>query len=348
MNALAKEIKNMLRIPELNLGFGDAENYKRKENKKFFNDIFLRNESLEKLCEKNVFFLIGEKGTGKTAYAVYLSNNNYKNNLASIKYIRETEYQKFHILKNERHLTLSDYTNIWTVILYLLVAQQISEKEPHLPVIGKYLKFHNLKKAIDEYYANAFSPEIIYAINFIEESKIAAELIWKHAKAGGEETHSISFSEQRFQTNLLYIQKKFEEAIGSVRLSNSHMIFIDGIDIRPSSIPYIEYLECVKGLANAVWSMNNDFFPSIRDSPGRLRLVLLMRPDIFETMGLQNGSTKLRDNSVILNWKTTFPEYRKSALFKMMDMLLRAQQPTPLNEGEAWDYYFPYNASNIK
>jgi len=89
----------MLTIPELNFGFSDAENYKRRENKDLFNHIFLRTDSLDKLCESRSFFLIGEKGMGKTAYAVYLSNNDYKNNLASIRYVRETEYQKFVTLK---------------------------------------------------------------------------------------------------------------------------------------------------------------------------------------------------------------------------------------------------------
>lgn len=338
----------MLKISELNLGFNDAENYKSKENKVFFNSIFLRNESLEKLCENHVFFLIGEKGTGKTAYAVYLANNNYKNNLSFIKYIRETDYLKFHTLKQEKHLELSDYTNIWKVILYLLLAKEIQEKEKTLPILGKYLKFHNLNKAIDDYYAQAFSPEIMYAINIVEESKIVAELIAKYTNLKGEENTKISFSESRFQINLMYIQKKFEEALSSIKLTNSHILFIDGIDLRPSSIPYDEYLECVKGLANAVWSINNDFFSSIRDSPGRLRVVLLVRPDIFESLGLQNGSNKLRDNSVFLNWMTTYQEYRTSALFKMIDTLLRAQQPNVMNEGEAWDYYFPYDPPKVK
>ena len=338
----------MLKIPELNLGFSDAENYKRKENKNFFNSIFLRNDSLEKLCDRSIFFLIGEKGTGKTAYAVYLSNNNYKNNLASIRYIRETEYQKFHTLKKEKHLALSDYTNIWKVIIYLLFAKQIKEKEKSIPLLGRFSKFHNLNKAIDEYYANAFSPEIIYAINFIEESKMAAELIAQYAKVGGEKTRGISFSENRFQTNLLYIQKRFEEALSSIKLSNTHILFIDGIDLRPASIPYDEYLECVKGLANAVWSINNDFFSSIRDSQGRLRVVLLVRPDIFESLGLQNGSNKLRDNSVLLDWRTTYSEYRKSPIFKMANTLLGAKQKNILKDGEVWDYYFPYNPSSVK
>ena len=103
----------MLAIPELNFGFSDAENYKNKEHKQLFNQIFVRTAEIDKLCDSNIYFLIGEKGTGKTAYALYFVNNAYKNNLSVINYIRETEYQKFVALKRERHLTLSDYTNIW-------------------------------------------------------------------------------------------------------------------------------------------------------------------------------------------------------------------------------------------
>ena len=215
-------------------------------------------------------------------------------NLASIRYIRETEYQKFVTLKQERHLELSDYTNIWKVIIYLLLAQQINEREKST-FLSRFSKFHNLKKAIDEYYAYAFSPEIIYAIRFVEESKLAAELIAQHARVGGEQSSGISFTEKRFQTNLLYIQKNLENALSSLNLSRNYILFIDGIDIRPSSIPYHEYLDCVKGLANAVWSITNDFFSTIKDSKGRLRVVLLIRPDIPHT-----------DNQQFSRWRIDF------------------------------------------
>jgi hypothetical protein len=82
---------------------------------------------------------------------------------------------------------------------------------------------------------------MIYAIQFAEEAKVAAELIAKHATIGGEDKTSSSFSESRFQTNLLYIQKQFEEAFRSMKLRKTHLLFIDGIDIRPSSIPYEDY-----------------------------------------------------------------------------------------------------------
>lgn len=65
-------------IGELNLGYSDAENYLARERKKMFSDIFVKNSYLEKLLEPTTYFLIGEKGTGKTAYATYLANSEYK------------------------------------------------------------------------------------------------------------------------------------------------------------------------------------------------------------------------------------------------------------------------------
>ena len=89
----------MKKISDLELGFPDAENYRRREFKEKFNKIFMRDEHLERIISPEISFLIGEKGTGKTAYSVYLSNNHYKNNFSSLKFIRETEYQKFVSLK---------------------------------------------------------------------------------------------------------------------------------------------------------------------------------------------------------------------------------------------------------
>ena len=43
----------------LNLGYTDAENYKRRENKDLLNRIFIKNQPLEKLCSKEAFFLVG-------------------------------------------------------------------------------------------------------------------------------------------------------------------------------------------------------------------------------------------------------------------------------------------------
>ena len=336
----------MLPISQLNFGFADAQNYSRRENRELFNRIFFRTEELDRLCGHNIYFLLGDKGTGKTAYAVYLVNNRYKENAATINHMRETEYLKFISLKKDKQLILSDYASIWKVIIYVLIAESIAETEIRKPLIESVSKFHNLKKAIKTFYKDAFSPEIITAMSFVEDHKIAAQILSQYVGLGGEYATGLSFTESRFQTNLLYIQKQFEEALNTIKLTQDHILFIDSVDVRPTSVEYDEYLECVKGLANAVWSVNNDFFARIRDSKGRLRVVLLARPDIFNSLGLQNQNNKVRDNSVLLNWRTTYPAYRSSTIFYLADRLLSAQQDHQLRQGEAWDYYFPYKISH--
>jgi hypothetical protein len=329
---------------ELRLGFEDAENYRRRENKDLFNAIFVKNIFLDSLLRPSTFFLIGEKGTGKTAYAVFLTNNQYKNNTAHLNYIRETDYHKFVTMKKEEHLQLSDYSSIWKVIILLLFAKSITPEElDHFP-INKGRKLKALLTSVDDYYKNAFSPEIINVLNWLENHKYAVELIAKYLSIGGEGSVSLGGTESRFQVNLLYIQEQFQKALSEVKLKQNHLLFIDGIDVRPGSIAFSDYLDCIKGLANAVWSLNNDFFPTIRDSKGRFRAVLLVRPDIFNSINLQNLTNKIRDNSVYLDWRTTYPNHRNSQLFRLTDKLLSAEQENSPNIGDAWDYYFPWKS----
>ncbi len=337
----------MKSVVDLELGFSDAENYKKRENKELFNKIFVRTEELDNLCKSNCYFLVGEKGTGKTAYAVYLSNNKFKETNAALRYLRETEYEKFVALKKKEKLVLSDYTTIWRVIIYLLISQQICDSAEGSGIMRRFGKFKKVREAVDEFYDKAFSPEILYALHFVDNSKVAAELIAKHLRVESSVGAEVSTTERRFQTNLLYIQKHFEDALSEIKLNENFMLFIDGIDIRPAHIHFEDYLQCVKGLANAVWSTNSDFFPNIKDSKGRMRVVLLVRPDIFDSLGLQNQNTKIRDNAVVLDWRTTYPEYRRSKLFRIADKLLSAQQEADSKEGVTWDYYFPYQVENV-
>lgn len=335
----------MKTIESLFLGFNDAENFKRREHKQMFEKFFTRTNDLHELIKPHKFFLLGDKGTGKTAISVYMSNSDFQNTSSSLSYIRETEYLKFVSLKKEKHLSLSDYQDIWKVILFILISKQIQSKERDNVLFSQFSKFRPLKEAIEAFYKKAFSPEIVYALNFVEDSKRAAEILQEYFKIGAEDTKSESFSESRFQINLLYIQKQFEKALSSLNLESNHIIFIDGIDIRPRNIEYEEYLECIKGLVSAVWSLNNDFLAGIKGSKGRIKVVLLMRPDIFASLGLQNLNNKIADNSVLLDWKTTYPKYRNSDIFKMIDNIFSSQQPESKKLGETWDYYFPYRTN---
>ncbi|UOO77770.1 funZ protein [Neisseria sp. Dent CA1/247] len=337
----------MKKIQQLQTGYIDAKNYSQRDHKEFFNQIFVKGDLLDSLCKSNVSFLIGEKGTGKTAYATYLSNNEYKNIRATTKFIKATDYSKFLKLKQDKHLQLSNFEDIWKVIIYLLISRQIRDIEKSM--FNSY-KFKTLNECIDKYYLDAFKPEILQAINVVEDSKGFAELMCKdYAKAGIESSKELSFTEQKFNLNLNYIQRKFEEALSQLKLDKNHILFIDGVDIRPDEIPFIEYQECIKGLANAIWWLNTEFFSNIRDSKGRIRVVLLIRPDIFNSLRLHNANAKLSDNSVFLDWRTDYKDFRTSRIFSIFDHFLRVQQSTDkdLSMGQSWDYYFQWQANNL-
>jgi hypothetical protein len=338
----------MKTVLDLELGYTDAENYRRPENKELFNQVFIRNDYLNRLCEHDISFLVGEKGTGKTAYAVFLANNEYRETRGSLRFIRETEYQKFLALKQDKQLGLSDYTSIWKVIVYLLMSQQVKDKEGGIEFLTRFSKLSAIQSAIDEYYSRAFSPEIIQALQFVQESSLTAGLISKYANVGASEKDTFTASESRFQANLFYIQRSFEAALKQVRLHTNHILFIDGIDIRPATIPYTEYLECIRGLANAVWEVNNDIFPNAKGSKRRMRVVLLVRPDIFASLGLQNLNTKSRDNCVYLDWRTEYAIFRSSEIFRVTDRLLSYKQDDILPTGKTWDYYFPWDPPSEK
>ena len=117
----------MLAPASLDLGFADAENYRRRENRELLNTVFIKNRFLEDLLKPSTFFLIGEKGTGKTAFSVFLANNNYRQTKSVLKYVRETEYDKFVSLKTTKNLVLSDYRTIWRVIVLLLLAKSVEK-----------------------------------------------------------------------------------------------------------------------------------------------------------------------------------------------------------------------------
>ena len=123
-------------------------------------------------------------------------------------------------------------------------------------------------------------------------------------------------------------------------------MFVDGIDIRPRGIPYDTYIDCLKGLARASWDLNSGFFANIKDSKGGIKLVLLLRPDIFVELGYQNANAKVRDNSVVLDWKTRYQDYRTSRIFQMVDGIFGKQQQVS-DEGKAWDTYFSYTIPNL-
>lgn len=331
-------------IDQINLGFSDAQNYTQRGNKQMLSEVFVKNSYLTKLLKSNVYYLVGEKGTGKTAYAAFLSNSEYENNKSVLKFISGTDYEKFYELKKRNQIDISGYVDIWKTIILLLLAKSITDNDKVVSLLNKN-NLPELMQAIDEYYNKAFSPEIVNALKIVDKSEMVAKLVCQYAEVGGSEGSTLEFSEQRLQMNLYYICNRFSECLGHLKLSKNLTLYIDGIDVRPNNIPYDEYLECIKGLATASWSLNTELFANVRDSKGQFKVVLLLRPDIFNSLNLQNATNKLVDNAVYLEWRTTYADYATSNLYKMANKLLTYSQEKKDND-KLWEQYFDWKLSS--
>ncbi|HEA0187283.1 TPA: funZ protein, partial [Escherichia coli] len=95
--------------------------------------------------------------------------------------------------------------------------------------------------------------------------------------------------------------------------------------------------------------LNNEFFPNIKDSPGSCRYVLLIRPDIFESISLHNPNAKIRDNAIVLNWNTNYDSHRRSSLFSAVDKMISTQcEGEDFTATKSWDYYFRWDAKTLE
>ena len=125
------------------------------------------------------------------------------------------------------------------------MSDQISTSAGTKDFFLKYSKFKALRDAINEDDYNAFDPEIPTALQFVENSTKAAEVVAKHiplqATFRADKKTETKSDKQKFQTNLLSLEKHFKEGLASLKLDQNLILFIDGIDIRPELVPYDEY-----------------------------------------------------------------------------------------------------------
>ena len=100
------ERNTMKKIQELQQVKGDAYDYyiAGNEDTDLFEKIFLVDDIVEEICKPDKYFLIGEKGSGKTAYSVYMSKSDKINSFCSISLVENTLYQRFLNMKRQKAL----------------------------------------------------------------------------------------------------------------------------------------------------------------------------------------------------------------------------------------------------
>lgn len=333
-------------LKDLKDPFNDAVNYKTRTQKDFFNQLFLRTDELYKCLDPSVYYLLGEKGSGKTAYATYLENNLVQDTLCKLTTMTESQYKRFIAMKRQGKLEYSDYANIWRPILLNMASQVLIQKCKGF-FDGITGRFDAIEKEIERFDHEALNPEVEVAFRVVSENRDGLKLAIKDF---GEISTGESVQEtdelEHIRHHLLTKETALKRAIADLKLKRHVVLFMDGIDYRPEAVPYNDYLACIKGLGEAAWHLNTEFFGNIRDTPGRIKIVLLLRPDVFHALNIYNSNSRLRDNSVLLDWTTTETDMRDSELYQATGRYFASQQATSVDSRAAADHYLSAEHDN--
>lgn len=331
----------MKKVKDLFVPLHDAINYNANDKKGQFIKSYNCTIHYDRLKEKNCYFIIGDKGSGKTALALYHQLNSPNDSVSKLLAINSTQYKQFIMLKVNKKLEYTDYSSIWRATLLVLMSQLITQKSKKW--IHRFTKkFSKIEDAMKKYDEKALLPQINTAIELATtigaSGKIKAlgplqtEVISSMDNTAKESTETI-----RFHIN--EAEKALKEGLSDLKLSNDFVVFLDGLDARPADISQEEFQYCIQGLYDALWQLNTDFFQNIRDSKGRMRFCLLIRPDIFEILNAYNSNSRISDNSLFLTWQTTETDFEKQSLFQTMNKFFVTQNNN--DERCGWKEYFP-------
>lgn len=323
----------------------DAIDYRAKEKKGFFSASYFETDYMKKACTSNSYYLVGEKGTGKTALAFHIQETSPHGISAKLLSISETQYCRFVNLKKQGKLEHTDYSAIWrSTLLYLMSKLVINKKKKWVHKFNG--KFKKIEESIGKFDHASRAPELEYVIEFIETLTAGGEISGTipeiiDSKANINHSSSTKKIATELRQHLLESEGILKDGLESIKLDGDIVLFIDGLDAKPNDIDFEEYKKCLIGLSEANWHLNSEFFGTIKDSKGRMRLVLLIRPDVFDSLNLHNSNCRLEDNAVIFDWHTNNKNHITSELFKLSNKYFTSQSGNNSNDG--WQAYFNEN-----
>ena len=98
MNQNYEHFKKVSELRTLSTNADDFNQTRNVRDEKLFDRVFLKDEFYELISNQNTYFIVGEKGSGKTAYAVYYCNNK-RRGIAELNRVPSQMYYKFINLK---------------------------------------------------------------------------------------------------------------------------------------------------------------------------------------------------------------------------------------------------------
>lgn len=323
-------------ISQLNFGFADAREYQSGAQANKFKSIFYEDpKQIDRLKNEPVYYVVGDKGTGKTALATYFINELDDDVVGLSIFLQQDDFTRFYDFSTKiEGFDKTDSGEMWKAIFSLLLCFRGTEEAVKA---GSELNdsAKNFIEALQKQSFNSFDLTVYSAF----------KILFSQVKATAQNFLGADYTNhEQFSFYLRAMQKYFLDLYEELPASGKRtFLFVDGLDVRPTkgSGSRSDHISSVTGLINSVYQMNQSGITSRKN--GHYKIIALVRPDIFEKLELQNVNSIWRTNTIQITYDVIFKRYRESRLFKIADHLLYSQQDYfPKNSyqvGECWDGY---------
>lgn len=221
----------MKKISQLRFGNLDAKRYLDNPDdilSQQFKRSFLKSQHFSQVTNPEIYFLIGDKGMGKTSYAVYASNF-HEGYSARTTVFTSSNFTAMKEVAKKVDISPAQYSTIWSFVLAINLVENLRTK---LEVSGNH-KFDAVIGGIRSCLLGGEAASIASCLELIEVSEALLEFLSGELSLDLSQT---TISRASASLRLARITDICIDALASLPTDTQFTLFFDGLDVRPDEV----------------------------------------------------------------------------------------------------------------
>ncbi|MNW37771.1 hypothetical protein D3C74_148230 [compost metagenome] len=277
---------------------------------------FVNDNYWEKIIDKDTYFIIGRKGTGKSAIYNWLEKTApYNSTLIANLPFNSFPFEKLLKLADDNFSRPNQYQSIWrniilTEIVSLIVKDEQSNKNDEYVELENYMQFLFGRDLVD----------LHKQITTIAEKDIGG-IKFSHASLSMEDSRSWSLSSSQFD-NITIINRKLENSIINYFIGyqseNKFVVQFDQLDDNYTQYQKSdEYYQLIISLFKVIYELNKKF----KSKNINAKVIGYLRSDIFNSIDEFDAESARWDaHRFDLNWSiVNRNDWKKSGLLSIIN-----------------------------
>ena len=280
-------------------------------------DYFYCTNEANRLLAGERFFVIGRKGTGKTAIAEFISKNHNEKHFSEKLSFKNFPFNYLYSLENTKYTAPNQYITIWKYLIYSSVCRMMSRNiSIESDLVQKLKKMYPdnskapLNKLVETWTAKSFGVDILgFGVEGERETRRPEELTW------------IEKSDILEKVIIDYID------------NSNYYILIDELDEDYREFDSNEERETYFRLLTSLFKAVQDIRALFKNNGGNIFPIIFLRTDIYSLLK-DSDKNKWREYKIDMDWGE---KELQAMLAHRISVALGVEK---LEFNEAWNHLF--------